>query len=539
MRTFVAARHLWALAFGLPLACFDPSSLEGWPEYGEESEGSSSGGAVTTAVGTVTSDGSTGDESGDDEPAIPTLPADLPPEIFDLSVSPDLLHVAGPLMISLGHSDDVEVIEISEVGVGPLATLDPHQLPYEVPITGAKHNGEHTFEVVVRDHAGLRASAQASASVALPPTGTAVWSWEAELGNSVVLGLAPLSDGALLAGYLFTEEGPRPRVSRLNAAGKEIWESEPFDGLGYAVAVAVQPGGDIVAIGNRYKNDQPTTQAMWMRRLDPVDGAAAPGWGADGLTGERARALTITADGSIILAGETRGADLKPLHDALLWGFGPGGDARWTSALALDLGHCASEGDDVAFAVAALPSGGAVLAGEVRCAWDQDPNSVTRGAVAEVNSQGDPVGVWVDLEGAESWLRGLAFAANGDVLVSGARRQELAADPQPTAWRLRGDLEAALWSRALATSSDDAMATSIAVNHDDEVVVASTVHEQMRVIKIAPDGQGPALWQQLLPLDVGPDEVHVMALGRYDEIHLAGEATLAGIHRAWATKLAP
>lgn len=72
------------------------------------------------------------------------------------------------------------------------------------------------------------------------------WIWEAGF-DSAILGIAPLLDGGLAAVGM---EGNRPRITRLDANGIELWSIAPPVTAGYYRSVMVLPSGELVALGN-------------------------------------------------------------------------------------------------------------------------------------------------------------------------------------------------------------------------------------------------------------------------------------------------
>ena len=501
----------------------------------------SGGSSVSTSLsGTAGADSSDGSDSSGGEAL--DLGGDLEPqganpEIFEFTATPSKLDAAGPLLLDLKVSDDVQEIELLRVdnGGGTLAKLSPNDLPFHQAIVSASDNGNHLYRAIARNDQGEETRADLEVTVALPETGQEIWSWESEHLESEVLGIIALDGGAVIVGYIVENGEPKPLVTRLSSTGKLLWEVSPSDDRGYACALTLRPQGDLIVIGNSYKDGGFTDQAMWMRRLS-VDGEVSPTWGDDGVTGERAVAVTTDELGQIVIAGDFQTSGMKPHHDLRVWAYKSGGASRWSETWTRP--GVMYDRDEQAHAALVLPSGDILVAGHTSQDLFELP-ARRQALILKLDTSGlfDDA-PWIDTsEHYVSELHSLARTDKGDLFVAGRATAPNEA-PRATVWRIDEDLKTQLWSRPLS-QGDDVFAESIRLTANNDVVIGSTKDERFQVTIAKPVGEGPFIWQEKLEFAGGPDRLRDLTLDPYDYIYVAGQATVGVERRAYARRVSP
>ncbi|MCA9659565.1 MAG: hypothetical protein KC486_14555 [Myxococcales bacterium] len=540
------ARCSLALATALAIAgCYDDGPFNALQRGDDEPAATTSttgGDATTSGDASVGSDGGadTSASAGPFDLGIDPSPLDAPPTIESFTISPGKLTQAGAITFHLEASSDAVEVELvrqtSLAGDGEtIALVAPDDFPREHVIASMRENGAHTYWAIVRDASGLEARASAGVTVEVPDIGKEVWSWEGEQPSTEVFGVAPLDDGAVVVGHVFTPDGPRPRVTGINSAGGIAWEDEPVDAFGYASAVVVRPGEDIIVIGNRYKGVG-LKQAMWMRRYT-LDGERVDGWGDDGLTGERALGIGLDDAGGIVVTGDYLSSSAIK-RDLKVWAYDSAGMSRWSEIWARDNYNPNSESDEQGYAVVAKPGGSMIIAGRTSTFVENEQIDTVyhRALVIEVSEIGFFGEMWINEDDFESELHAIAWI-DGDVVVGGRAVAGPGDPPQGVVWRLQPDLEIARWREAVTLATADAAVEGVGLTHYGEVIAAATTGGQLHAVRLTGDGE--VSWQTALTNDGGPDKVGALALDPHGYIHVAGRVTIAGELFAYARKMTP
>lgn len=461
------------------------------------------------------------------------------PQIYEFTATPAKLDAAGPLLLDLKVSDGVVELELRRVddGGSALAELSPSDLPLHLAVVSAADNGTHRYRAIARDAQGQETRAELEVVVDLPETGQEIWSWESGHLESEALGIIPHDGGAVIAGYIVEDGEPRPIVTRLSDTGKVLWEVTPVDGRGYACALAARPQGDLVVIGNSYKGGGFADQAMWMRRIS-VDGDIAKTWGDDGVTGERALAVTTDPLGQVVIAGDFQTSAMKPHHDLRIWAYTGNGASRWSESWTRP--GATYDRDEQAYAALVLPSGDILVAGHTsRDLFELPPRKQALILRIDANGVIDDA-PWIDDKPGHysSEVHALTRSAKGDLFIAGQATVAPDAAPRATVWRIDGELETQLWSRSLG-QADDAFAESVWLTANKDVLVGSTKDERFHVTIAKPVGEGLFVWQEKLDLAGGPDRLRDLSLDTYDYIYVAGQATIGASRHAYARRISP
>lgn len=285
-------------------------------------------------------------------------------------------------------------------------------------------------------------------------------------------------------------------------------------------AIAIQLDGKIVVAGDTTSNTGNGSQNMVVARLN-IDGTPDKTFGADsGADGtpdgvvsislddgnDEAKAVAIQADGRIVIAGNTVGADntsnivvARLNSDGTLdtTNFGVGNaDGTQDGVVAISL----SNGDDKAKAVA-LQADGKILVGGVTVAADNSSNV----AVARLNSDGTadvsfgagtadgtPDGsVSLSFGAGDDKLKGLLLQADGKILIAGSNT---AADGSSNAVVARLNSNGALDSSFGEDSSDGTPdgVVSISLGNGDDSAEALALQADGKILiagdHVASDG---------------------------------------------------
>lgn len=260
-------------------------------------------------------------------------------------------------------------------------------------------------------------------------------------------------------------------------------------GYGAAHAVAIQPDGGIVVAGESSVSMTSTTDAGVYRLTSA--GAPDPSFGTDGAQAiddggnEKAHALALQPDGSIVLAGSSLGT-----KNAAVWRLTPTGarDLNFGAGgtRAIDLGGTI----EVANAVGIQPDGRIVVAGRATL------NGVTHVLAARLTPTGAPdpsfgaggIALLTSADGA--YARALAIQPDGKIVIAG--RTVLNTDA--TVYRLTSDgapdasfgVDGSV--RLEAAGSEDAHA--LAIQRDGKILVAgeASAGDEAFLARLRPDG---------------------------------------------------
>ncbi|MFY0537836.1 hypothetical protein [Nannocystis pusilla] len=313
-------------ARGDPLAgCFEatpwpPCTLEAGPEcfdstgIGQNGEpGSTTGETIPTGgVQTVTGAATTSEPDATTTTSATTGAAEnVPPAIESFSVDPDHLGEAGTAQLHLVASEDAVEVRLS-VGGKLLAELAPAAFPYPFEVLSGKFNGQHNFEAIAVDAEGLEsAPATATLTVNAPSTGTEKCLFDADKNDagvvlSMVEGLVYANDAIVAVGTRDTGAGPRLTVWKLGRDQCEVLPGWPKSGFG--------------KLGNEMSGARALT-------LDADGNMIVAGFVLDGITPRRYLAM-LNSGGSVLwddlgpLGEEIAGVAVAPKPQAAVFAVG-------------------------------------------------------------------------------------------------------------------------------------------------------------------------------------------------------------------------
>jgi uncharacterized delta-60 repeat protein len=274
-----------------------------------------------------------------------------------------------------------------------------------------------------------------------------------------------------------------------------------------AQAVALQPDGAILVAGTAFSNGPTDDDFALARYL--VDGTLDAAFGSDGIVTtdfgsspleaslDRAAALTVAADGKIVVGGSKRGERQAMIvaryhaDGSLDHSFGSGGKVQVEVA------------EPQVYSVAASPSGDLLLAGSAAPA----ARGTAPFAVVRLHADGTPDSafgtsglVTTSFEGSRSGARAVAIEADGKLLTAGAKygAPSSQGDAQPQSgfalarYLANGNIDPAfgVGGRVLTDLGDaGALPLSLVVQPDGKVIAAGLVFFQ--VSPPAPPTAGP------------------------------------------------
>lgn len=355
--------------------------------------------------------------------AAPDLPAfDPPPWIADLAVKPGAAAEIGPSIVTYTASDDVVQAELFDDG--ELVATGIAGEAFIFPVSSAPHNNPGSWlRVVVHDAANQTAYDEVYQPSAVKAPGSEVWTTiEADSGKSSGGGGVALhGDDVVSAGFQLIDAQARMTVRRYDQAGKwsaseQGWshdhpgwtESPTLAGSSITgSAVAVDPAGNIVAIGN--VADGADTR-MYLVRFDAKGNYD---WEVLGNLGTEARGVAVTADGTAYVAGAIRTGKNPDRWDLAVWVYGPDKVAYGVDVYA-DPEDKLQQRSERGRAVAVLGSGRVAVAGTREVLAQDWAEPQTRGVMLLYEGKGKRVGaVWSspgEVQGIDAVLAAVATA---------------------------------------------------------------------------------------------------------------------------------
>jgi hypothetical protein len=218
--------------------------------------------------------------------------------------------------------------------------------------------------------------------------------------NGVVHAIATLPDGDLIAGGNFTTAGGVScrRIARWDGTSWTPLGAGLSGGVSGVVALATLPDGDLVAGG-----DFTSAGRVQCNGISRWDGSAwAPlGTGLSSLYTLSVNALAVLPNGDLVAAGHFDSAGGVPCNNI----------ARWDGASWSPLGSgISSTGNPYPNALAALPNGDLVVAGQFETAGGVPCNNIARWDGASWSPLGPGIG---------GYLNALATLPNGDLVAGG------------------------------------------------------------------------------------------------------------------------
>ena len=464
----------------------------------------------TTEEPTPTSSSDTGDVTTVDEitsgtssaaPGTDTgAPANEPPVITLFDGIPDFIGEAGPVLLQLAASADVDTVRLSLDDEVLADGLKPGDFPRKHEFLSAADNGPaRRFAVRVEDGEGLTAEAEATVSVLLPVSGADKCVFEDPDRGAVssVVGALKYTDKAIVAvGWRDTGAGPR----------MTLWRLDPN-------TCALLGGG-------------PRTISDW---------SAVPGFAA--LTSVGA-AIDVDATHNLVVAGNFIVAGEPQSYVALL---NPGGSLLWE--------HAGVAGDEVAGVAAATGQfrDRILVVGSRRTS---DNPVLTDGAIWMYQTLGNEVftapptilrAPFTDAEkvedednGLSEWVRAVVIEPDtGNAIAVGERKfKPDVNDPFSRAFIVRihplGAVLGAPWTSSADTGFVNDAAQSVAVC-GDEIVAGGWTRDKPGDAPLQPmifwiDADGSSK-QQRLDVALAPSQTSGIACDREHKIVSAGTRT--------------
>ncbi len=298
-------------------------------------------------------------------------------------------------------------------------------------------------------------------------------------------------------------EGPVARTDRLDRTfGDGGILSVDLEQWGLALAVAVQPDGRIVAVGDTEADrgsDIVVVRSNPDGRLDPTfgrGGKVVTDLGGVRLTDDHARSVALQSDGKIVVAGYTetgdvaRGSEIAVVRytadGRLDPSFGAGG-RRLTG-----LGAAA---DDVGQAVVVQPDGGILVAGST--SGDGRGSDVHDFALVRYLPDGNldrgfgrDGAVRTDFGASDDLAFGLALRPDGGIVLSGTSGR-WAPRVAMAGYQVDGDLDPAFGTAGMVTTDLDGSdeGVGIVIRPDGAIVLVTGTGDDVLLARFTPSGE--------------------------------------------------
>ncbi len=464
------------------------------------------------------------------------------PAILEFSVTPPLLHEAGPVSLQVEHTPDVESVILFDIYDGEtrlLAELGPNE-PWTYAITSeADFAGLHELHAIVIDEHDRWAESEAELIVDLPPAGSAIWINEGEGDESPLsfaLAVAAVDTGVVLAGTDYNAGSDHAFARLYDGHTSELsWTYKAPKGV-YISDVEADPSGGVVLVGHVDVDD---TMKAWVHHLDL---SGAPSWPSpiDWLENTAATAVAVDQYGGIYAAGEATQLGMFEHTDIFVWHIPAEGQgmptwATWGS-------NIAPTPIDRASSIALTNDQRVLIGGSTTASTGN--NFVERMAVLEYRDV-EILQRWVASGESTEESRGLEISAlENDIVVAGWRRLSLN-DP-PTSFGVR--LHEASPNTTLETvwefpSGYDFPGQVFGVDQDPNgrVVMLETFFgspDGLRAIALHPNGL-PAWSAEYKHLGNGDTAARGLSIDQYGYVYFAGTLANDGKFHTLLGKLRP
>ncbi|MEZ4449119.1 MAG: hypothetical protein R3B09_06535 [Nannocystaceae bacterium] len=471
-----------------------------------------------TATTTTTSATTTAASDATDTTAPPD---NAPPYIQWLFAEPETIHKAGPVTLTALYSDDVSEIEL-HLDDELLAVLGPGDFPYQHLIADASQNGDREFWIRVRDPEGLEATSMpAQVAVELPESGSPVWTLIGEDPQwAEARAIVPFAGGVAVGAYLVEKGLSTPILRRYDENLNLHWTVDPISEYGAVTGLAVDPDGNLVAVGVADKGGLRT----WLAKLDEGGNLVFPT--KFGKVGETATGVAVAEDGSIYVSGYVQTTD-KGKFDAMLWAYNAEGGPKWFRQWDNELPQDPGFARDQAHGLAILSDGSIAIAGET---WVRDEINLaftdTRAFVRRYAPSNALLGSWVASKDPAKHSAALSIAADasGGLLLGGWS----SSDPNSTTTPLSIHLDAKTtptWFRQEVSGLGGLEAVhGITRLPAGPIVIAMTL-QGVTTRDVVIRGfveEGVQLWEYLHMPAKGDDRVYALTMGPYGALYYAG-----------------
>jgi hypothetical protein len=537
-------------------ACYDVGQgqeLQGWnsageDEGGEGGEGDEGGAAPVDDSGADPSasqgGGQDDDDDDDDAPA-------APPSITLLSVNGDAepapITEAMAATVAVSTDDDAAVtrVEVSVVGDdAPLATIEAPPFSATWLIDDVVAREPRTLQAIAFGADGVASPAVTlPITFKLPMSGSPRWRRGATDGpaSDQVTGVAIASDGDLITvGFQTEPKGERSRVTLSRHSpvdGHSRWQavlpSQPSHGEHFrGRALAITAEGDVLVAGEVRRGGAPPQ--LWLGRVDGEDGALLRSREGQSAAGEQARALVTTSAGGAVIVGQSgedlAGALLLRRYDADL-------TVRWSrsqkgelTAWSIGQGLCAGEDGSLYVTGSEVSLGG-------------DHKLLVSRYSAEGALLWGSSGIFEGMEREDG--AGVALNSLGELVVVGDARGVDEAARAVAVRRLRADDGSLISFIRLSGHSDgDGVAHAVALDRHNRIYIAATLEDgqgeaQGVTVRLSRDS-GAIAW--IRPHEgAGANEVRgaAVAIDTIGYVFLGGRELVNGTPRWWTAALNP
>jgi len=330
------------------------------PTTGSASTNTSSGDVPTTTSGESTSTAS--------NTSIGEIPVDAPPQLDDLSVTPNPVLAAGFIELTADCTDDVGVHEVRFLVDGqPLASASESPFTAKWLVKSQDQAGDHTLTAECEDTAGQIVFIEKPASVTLPATGSIAWTkvHPSLKNNAEARDVAPAPDGSWwVCGYADNPVGGTSAwVAHYSPGGEPLFDDVIFHGKDQTgvcdgIAVASEDGHRAVLTGGY----GPTglMPSMWTALVDETEQNPLLAESDEALTGHWGNDILVNQYGQFEIAGAryVGGDDWDMVHQ--VYGYVPDDD-ELVSYVGLTYGD--PDKFDMASAIVENPDGTVTLIG--------------------------------------------------------------------------------------------------------------------------------------------------------------------------------